>query len=120
MTWRLLAWGLIGCVALAVGFLIWPPSEPSLAIEIRQRGGKAQLVRDETLLVGAILDGEQFGDADATKLARVSSIRSVSWCSFHLRQTDATRAGCERLKKLCPNLNVRLYDPGSSVWVKFE
>ncbi len=79
MSWRRLAWGLVGCVVLAVGFLIWPPTGPPLKIEIPQRGGKVQLVRDEALLIGVTLDGPQFGDADAAKLAQVSSLQNVSF-----------------------------------------
>ena len=95
MNWRLLAWGLAAGVVVGVGLIVWPPSGPSLAIEIPQRGGKVQLVREETLLIGVMLDGPQFGDADATKLAQVSSIRSVSF-----QNSSITREALPRLLPL--------------------
>ena len=99
MNWKLLAWGLVACVVLGVGLIVWPPSGPPLAIEIQQRGGKVQLVRDETLLIGVMLDGPQFGDTDATKLAQVSSLRSVSF-----QNSSITR---EALRRLLPLTGLR-------------
>ncbi|MEK6258910.1 MAG: hypothetical protein AABP62_09875 [Planctomycetota bacterium] len=96
MNWRLLAWGVVACAVLGVGFIVWPPSGPSLEIDIQQRGGKIQLgIRDETLLVGVMLDGPQFGDADAAKLAQVSSLRNVSFDG-----SSITREGVRRLLPL--------------------
>ena len=92
MNWKLLAWGLAAGVVVGVGLIVWPPSGPSLAIDIPQRGGKVQTARDETLLIGVMLDGPQFGDADATKLAQVSSIRSVSF-----QRSSITREALQRL-----------------------
>ena len=99
MNWKLLAWGLTAGVVLGVGLIVWPPTGPSLAIEIQQRGGKVQLARDETLLVGVMLEGPQFGDADATKLAQVSSIQSVSF-----ENSSITR---EALRRLLPLSELR-------------
>ncbi|MEK6258906.1 MAG: hypothetical protein AABP62_09855 [Planctomycetota bacterium] len=95
MRWRLLAWGLVGYVVLGVGLAVWPLFRPSLEIDIRQRGGQVLLIRDETLLVGAMLEGPQFGDADATKLARASSIRNVSF-----QGSLISRDGLQRLLPL--------------------
>ena len=99
MNWKLLAWGLTAGVVLGVGLIVWPPTGPSLAIEIQQRGGKVQLARDETLLVRVMLEGPQFGDADATKLAQVSSIQSVSF-----ENSSITR---EALRRLLPLSELR-------------
>lgn len=94
MNWRLLAWGVVACTVLGVGIIVWPPSDPSLEIEIQQRGGKVQLMLDETL-VGVLLEGPQFGDPDATKLAQVSSIRRVSF-----QNSSITREALPRLLPL--------------------
>ncbi len=99
MNWKLLAWGLAAGVVLGVGLIVWPPTGPSLAIEIQQRGGKVQLARDETLLVRVMLNGPQFVDADATKLAQVSSIQSVSF-----ENSAITR---EALRRLLPLSELR-------------
>ena len=102
MNWRLLAWGLVAAAVLGVGLVVWPPSGPSLEIDIRQRGGRVQLVRDETLLVGVMLEGPQFGDADATKLAQVSSLRNVSF--------DGSSITHEGVRRLIPLSGLRSLD----------
>ena len=99
MNWKLLAWGSTAGVVLGVGLIVWPPTGPSLVIEVQQRGGKVQLVRDETLLVGVMLNGPQFVDSDATKLAQVSSIQSVSF-----ENSAITR---EALRRLLPLSELR-------------
>ena len=96
------------------------PSLPNLTVleiyDARITGpGLAGLTRVPNLAYlyfsGAPLQDDSFVEC----LNQLKSLRSVQ-----LIRTGVTREGCERLRKLRPNLNIQWYDPGFSQWVKFE
>lgn len=73
---------LLFAVALAIVFsaslAVWPVDHASPEQRLARAGARLCYALDETLLIGALLEGDDFGDADADTALRIPSLQRLS------------------------------------------
>ncbi len=80
---------------VAVSAVLWPLGDGPPERSLKAAGAKLCFANDETLLVGAFLEGDRFGDDHVIIAARVPSLQRLS-----VAESKVTRSGIHALRAL--------------------
>lgn len=83
---------------VAISAIFWPIGDGPPELDLRTAGAKLCFANDETLLIGALLEGDRFGDKHVQIASRVTSLQRLS-----LAESQVTFQGLRFLHAL-PNL----------------
>lgn len=88
---------LVVATVVVVGFsaVVWPIDNLPPARKLDQAGAKLALALDETVVVGAALDGSEFGDEHVVLAAQIPTIQRLS-----LDESNVTKVGIRALQAL--------------------
>ena len=105
---RLVALVVSTVIVVAVSAVVWPLD--SALHKLASSGAKLCFAYDETLLVGARLEGDEFGDEDVIAAASIPSMQRLS-----LNGSKVTLQGLQSLQSLPKLVSLSLNDTNLSV-----